>query len=55
MSLWVIDSPNAELRPNTSESELQTLIRAVYKQLLGNAHLLESERLASPESQLRDR
>ncbi|MBE8965736.1 phycobilisome rod-core linker polypeptide [Nostocales cyanobacterium LEGE 12452] len=55
MSLWAIDSPNVELRPNTSESELQTLIRAVYKQVLGNAHLLESERLATAESQLRDR
>jgi Phycobilisome Linker polypeptide len=55
MSLWVIDSPNVELHPNTSESELQTLIRAVYKQVLGNAQLLESERLASAESQLRDR
>ncbi|MEH2424430.1 MAG: phycobilisome rod-core linker polypeptide [Nostoc sp.] len=55
MSLWAIDSSNVELRPNTSESELQTLIRAVYKQVLGNAHLLESERLATIESQLRDR
>ncbi|MEH2282677.1 MAG: phycobilisome rod-core linker polypeptide [Nostoc sp.] len=55
MSLWAIDSPNVELRPNTSESELQTLIRAVYKQVLGNAHLLESERLATAESKLRDR
>ncbi|MEH2230475.1 MAG: phycobilisome rod-core linker polypeptide [Nostoc sp.] len=55
MSLWAIDSPTVELRPNTSESELQTLIRAVYKQVLGNAHLLESERLATAESQLRDR
>ena len=55
MSLWAIDSPNVELRANTTESELQTLIRAVYKQVLGNAHLLESERLATAESQLRDR
>ncbi|MEH1892239.1 MAG: phycobilisome rod-core linker polypeptide [Nostoc sp.] len=55
MSLWGIDSPKVELRPNTSESELQTLIRAVYKQVLGNVHLLESERLATIESQLRDR
>ena len=55
MSLWAIDSPKVELRPNTSESELQILIRAVYKQVLGNAHLLESERLATIESQLRDR
>ncbi|MEH2468462.1 phycobilisome rod-core linker polypeptide [Nostoc sp.] len=55
MSLWAIESPEVDLRPNTSESELQTLIRAVYKQVLGNAHLLESERLATIESQLRDR
>ncbi|MEH2302908.1 MAG: phycobilisome rod-core linker polypeptide [Nostoc sp.] len=55
MSLWAIDSPKVELRPNTSESELQILIQAVYKQVLGNAHLLESERLATIESQLRDR
>ncbi|MEH2291037.1 phycobilisome rod-core linker polypeptide [Nostoc sp.] len=55
MSLWAIDSPIVELRPNISESELQTLIRAVYKQVLGNAYLLSSERLATAESQLRDR
>jgi hypothetical protein len=55
MSLWAIDSSKTELRPNTSESELQSVIRAIYKQVLGNAHLLESERFASAESQLRDR
>ncbi|MEH2390774.1 MAG: phycobilisome rod-core linker polypeptide [Nostoc sp.] len=55
MSLWAIDLPKVELRPNTNESELQILIWAVYKQVLGNAHLLESKRIATIESQLRDR
>ncbi|MBE9038057.1 phycobilisome rod-core linker polypeptide [aff. Roholtiella sp. LEGE 12411] len=55
MSLWAIDSPRVELRPNITEDELQTLIRTVYKQVLGNGHLMESQRLVSAESLLRDR
>jgi phycoerythrin-associated linker protein len=43
-----------ELRPNTSNEEMQAVIRAVYKQVLGNAHLMESERLVAAESQLCD-
>lgn len=43
-----------ELRPNATEDDLQVVIRAVYKQLLGNAHLLESQRLDSAESMLRN-
>ena len=31
---------------------MQTVIRAVYRQVLGNPHLMESERLVSAESQL---
>lgn len=54
MPLWIENLPFTELRPNASEDELQTVIRAVYKQVLGNAHLLESERLTSAESLLRD-
>ncbi len=49
----LIDSP-VELRPNATEDDLQIVIRAVYKQLLGNAHLLESQRLDSAESLLRN-
>jgi phycoerythrin-associated linker protein len=30
-----------ELRPNTSNEDIQAVIRAVYKQVLGNAHLME--------------
>ena len=53
MSLWINDSA-VELRPNASEEDLQVVIRAVYKQVLGNAHVLESQRLISAESMLRN-
>jgi len=42
-----------ELWPESTESELETVIRAVYRQVLGNAHVMESERLTIPESHLR--
>ncbi len=54
MSLWVQDTNIIELRPNATEDDLQVVIRAVYKQVLGNAHLLESDRLEDAESQLRN-
>lgn len=54
MSLWIQDAAATELRPNATEDDLQTVIRAVYKQILGNAHLLESDRQTSAESLLRD-
>lgn len=54
MSLWIEDKAATELRPNATEDELQIVIRAVYKQVLGNAHLLESDRLNAAESLLRD-
>ncbi len=41
-----------ELRPNWSESEAQVAIRAAYRQVLGNEHLMKSERLVSAESLL---
>lgn len=44
-----------ELWSNSSNEDMQGVIRAVYKQVLGNAHLMESERLVSAESQLCDR
>ena len=43
-----------EMRSNNDPEELANIIRAVYKQVLGNAHILESERLTSAESQLCD-
>lgn len=54
MSLWLQDAPATELRPNSTEDDLQVVIRAIYKQVLGNAHLLECDRLTSAESLLRD-
>jgi len=44
-----------ELWPTGDLDDVQTVIRAVYKQVLGNPHVMESERLVSAESQLCDR
>ncbi len=43
-----------ELRKNFSEDDLQLVISAVYKQVLGNIGLMESQRLTSAESLLRN-
>ncbi len=48
------DSEPLEYRTGYSETEFETLIRTVYKQVLGNAHVMESERLKVPESQLKN-
>lgn len=44
-----------ELWPGSGLDEVQIVIRAVYKQVLGNPHMMESERLTTAESQLCDR
>jgi phycoerythrin-associated linker protein len=49
------DSTKYELWPTSGVDEVQAVIRAVYKQVLGNPHVMESERLVSAESQLCDR
>ncbi|NEO83948.1 MAG: photosystem I reaction center subunit XII [Spirulina sp. SIO3F2] len=43
-----------EMRPNTTEAELQDIIRAVYKQVLGNAHIIDGSEFTSAESMLRN-
>ncbi len=43
-----------ELWPNSSQDEIQTIIRAVYRYVLGNPHVMDSERLTQAESQLAD-
>ena len=53
MTLW-IEAESVELRPNATEDDLQTVIRAVYRHVLGNAHVFENQRLTSAESQLRN-
>jgi len=40
-----------EVWPTSTPGEKAAAIRAVYKQVLGNPHVMESERLASAESQ----
>lgn len=41
-----------ELRPNWTQNDVQAVISAAYRQVLGNEHLMESERLVGPESLL---
>ncbi len=53
MSLWVSNEP-VELRNNASEDDLQTVIRAAYRQVMGNYHVMESQRVTTAESQLRN-
>ncbi|PSF37154.1 photosystem I reaction center subunit XII [Aphanothece hegewaldii CCALA 016] len=47
----VLDRP-LELRSTSSPDEVAAVIRAVYKQVLGNPHVMDSERLVTAESQL---
>ncbi|MEM8779894.1 MAG: phycobilisome rod-core linker polypeptide [Cyanobacteria bacterium P01_G01_bin.49] len=47
----VLDAP-IELRTRNSLDEIGNVIRAVYKQVWGNPHVMESERLVTAESQL---
>ena len=44
-----------KLHPNASEQDFEMVIQAVYRQVLGNAHVMESERLTLAESRLRNR
>ncbi len=46
-------SSTIELRPDWTEAELQTVFRAIYRQVLGNDYIMKSERLTSAESLLR--
>ena len=48
------DAPRVELRPSASREEVAAVIRAVYRQVLGNDYILASDRLISAESLLRD-
>jgi phycocyanin-associated rod linker protein len=49
------DAAPIELRSNATPGEVEAVILAVYQQVLGNPHLLTSERLVIAESLLRDR
>ena len=49
------DAPPLELRPQATPEDIEIIIRAVYRQVLGNDYLMASERLTVPESLLRNR
>jgi phycoerythrin-associated linker protein len=47
------ETPPVEWTPGGSDADLETIIQAVYRQVLGNAYVMESERLAVPESKFK--
>ncbi|MBE9115652.1 phycobilisome linker polypeptide [Lusitaniella coriacea LEGE 07157] len=47
------DSAPVELYPGSASADAEVVIQAVYRQILGNAYVMESERIAVPESQLK--
>jgi phycocyanin-associated rod linker protein len=47
------ESKPVELRPNFTEADVQAVIVAAYRQVMGNEHLMQRERLTSAESLLR--
>ncbi|WP_341529183.1 phycobilisome linker polypeptide [Nostoc sp. UHCC 0302] len=47
------ETPPLEWVPGISVEEKESIIKAIYRQVLGNAYVLESERLVVPESQLK--
>jgi phycoerythrin-associated linker protein len=47
------DTAPVELRAGDSTADVEVAIRAVYRQVFGNAHVMESERSTVPESQFK--
>ena len=47
------ETPPVEWIPGLDSEGLESVIKAVYRQVLGNAYVMESERLAVPESQFK--
>jgi phycoerythrin-associated linker protein len=47
------DTPPLEWVSGRSQEEAENIIRAVYRQVLGNAYVMESERATVPESQFK--
>ena len=52
VSLFEETAP-VERTANSSSEDLENIIRAVYRQVLGNAYVMESERATVPESQFK--
>lgn len=53
MAPLVAESETVELRSDRTGEDIEVVIRAAYRQVLGNAYLMESDRLLSAESLLR--
>ena len=47
------ETPPLERTPNSTPEDLDVIIRAVYRQVLGNAYVMESERAVVAESQFK--
>ncbi|QSJ16652.1 phycobilisome linker polypeptide [Nostoc sp. UHCC 0702] len=47
------ETPPIESLPGSSGEEAESIIQAVYRQVLGNAYVMESERLVVPESKFK--
>jgi phycoerythrin-associated linker protein len=55
MGSIVMNATSVELCLSSSLDDVRAVIRAVYKHVLGNPHVMDSERLVIAESQLNDR
>ncbi|MEM1368056.1 MAG: phycobilisome rod-core linker polypeptide [Cyanobacteria bacterium P01_H01_bin.15] len=47
------ETGKVERYPRSANEDIEVIIRAAYRQVLGNAYVMESERLQVPESQLK--
>ena len=54
MSLWVTDIDPVELHNRQDDQDVEVIIRTAYKQIFGNASLLECDRATTAESLLRN-
>lgn len=54
LGLDAFEGAPLELWSNATESDLQQVVKAVYKQVLGNQYLMESDSFASEEAMLRN-
>ncbi|MEM6256455.1 MAG: phycobilisome rod-core linker polypeptide [Cyanobacteria bacterium P01_D01_bin.156] len=50
----IANADPVKLSPGASDEDVSLVINAIYKQVLGNAYVMESERLTSAESRLRN-
>ena len=54
LGLDTFEEAPSRLQPHLTEDELQSIIRAAYRQVLGNIHIMDNQRLGSAESMLRN-